>query len=123
MGVSTGCSKLLVVMFSCDDRKGYRWQTGSSGLGSTVCGPGWRGRGSACGGGAGILGAQILVSHTLGGCVGAKSVVGRTLGGRIVSGTATLGAGTLILEVVVVCFKNSRDRVTSASACSVQTVA
>ena len=73
--------------------------------------------------GVGILGAQSVVGRTFGGCVGAKSVVGRTLGGRRVAGTATLGAGTAILAVVVVLFKNSRDRVTSASACFVQTVA
>ena len=123
VGVSTGCSKLLVVMFSCDDRKGYRWRTGLSGSGLKRCGPGWRGRGSACGRKVGILGSQSVVGRTLEGCVGDKSVVGRTLGGRVVAGASTLGAGTEILAVVVVCFKNSCDRVTSASACSVHTVA
>ena len=72
--------------------------------------------------GVGILGAQTLVGGTLGGCIGGKSLVGRTLGGRGVAGTATLGAGTAILVVVVFRFKNSCDRVTSASACSVQTM-
>ena len=122
VGVSIGCSKLLVVMFSCDDRKGYRWHMGSSGLESTICGPGWRGCGSTCGGGVGILCAQSVVGCTLRRCIGAKSVVGCILGGRVVGGTSTLGARTEILAVVVVCFQNSRDRVTSASACSVYTV-
>ena len=123
VGVSTGCSKLLVVMNSCDDRKGYRWRARSSGSGSKICGPGWRGRGSTCGRGVGILGAQSVVRRTLGGSVGAKSRVGRTLGGRVVASAATLRAGTEILAVVVVRFKNSRDRVTIASACSIHTVA
>ena len=120
--VSTGCSKSLVVVFSCDDRKGYQWQMGLSGSGSTRCGPSWIGCGSACGGGVRILGAQSVVGRTLGGCIGAKSVVGCILGGRVVGGTSTLGARTEILAVVVVCFQNSRDRVTSASAYSVHTV-
>ena len=123
VGVSTGCRKSLVVMFSCDYCKGYQWQTGLSGLGSTRWGPGWRGCESACDMGVGILGAQSVVGRTLGGCICAKNLIGRTLGGRVVAGTATLGAGTAILVVVVFRFKNSRDRVTIASACSVYTVA
>ena len=122
VGVSTGCRKSLVVMFSCDYRKGYRWHTGLSGLGSTRWGPGWRGCESACDMGVGILGAHIVVRCTLGGCIGGKRLVRGTFGGRRVASTATLGAGTAILVVVVVCFKNSRDRVTSASACSLQTM-
>ena len=87
----------MVVMFSCDDRKWYRWQTGLSRSGSTRCGLGWRGRGSECVRGVGILGAQSVVRITIGGCIDAKSVVGRTLGGGVVAGTATLGSGTAIL--------------------------
>ena len=121
--VSTGCSKSLVVVFSCDDRKGYQWQMGLSGSGSTRCGPSWIGCGSACGGGVRILGAQSVVGRTLGGCIGAKSVVGRTLRCRVVAGTATLGAGTAILGVVVVRFKNSLNRVVIALSCYVHTVA
>ena len=123
VGVSTGCSKSLVVVFSCDDRKGYRWQTGSSGLVLTKWGLGCRGFGSACGVGVGILGAHSVVGSTLGGCIGGKRLVGGTLGGGRVSSTATLGASTAILEVVVVHFKNSCNMVTSASACYVQTLA
>ena len=43
--------------------------------------------------------------------------------GCVVDDTDTLRAGKAILAVVVFRFKNSRDRVTSASACSVKTVA
>ena len=75
------------------------------------------------GGGFGIIGSQSEVGLTLRGCIGANSLVGNTLGGLVVAGTANLGAGTAILAVEVVRFKNSRDRVTSASACYVQTVA
>ena len=71
----------------------------------------------------GIIGAQIVVGSTVGGCISGKRLVVGTLGGRGVASTATLGAGTAILAVVVVRFKNIRDRVTSASACYVQTVA
>ena len=113
VGVSTGCSKMLVVMFSYDDRKGYRWQTGLSGSGLRIWGLGWGGCESAFGVSVVILGAQSVVGHTLRGFVGAKSLVGRTLGGRIVAGAATLGAGTAILAVLVVLFKNSRGRVAS----------
>ena len=123
VGVITGCTKSLVVMFSCVDCKVYRWQTGLSGSGSTRCGPGWRGPGRVYGGGFGIIGSQSEVGLTLRGCIGANSLVGNTLGGLVVAGTANLGAVTAILAVEVVRFKNSRDRVTSASACYVQSVA
>ena len=122
VGLSTVCSKLLVVMFSCADRKGYRWQTRLSRLGSTRWGLGWRGCGSAYGVGVGVLGAQSVIGSTLGGCIGVYLLVESTLVGHRVAGTATLEAGTTILVVVVVRFKNSRDRVMSASACSVHTV-
>ena len=75
-----------------------------------------------CDVGVGILGDQCVVGSTLGGCIWGKRMVGGTLGGRGVAGTATLGAGTAILAVVVVRFNNSRNRVTIASACSVHAV-